>query len=177
MKPVTAVLLISVGLALSGCSADAAEERPAAGSRPVGEPSSVPGAVRGSVMGVSPFLPEPTPFAWPAPPHPLATRAPTGNALGRVSGAALCRKWSRLLGQGTGQDESPMAARDVFDAHTRVAPGELELASRIMIQRLAMNRGHGAPELAGTMFLLSYDRLADACRAAGAPLVPARPLS
>lgn len=128
-------------------------------------------------MGVSPFLPEPTPFAWPAPPHSLATQSPAGNAMGQIGGAALCRKWSRLLGPGNGQNGSIGAARDVFDAHSRVAPGELELASRIMIQRLAMNKAHRTPDLAGTMFLMSYDRLAEACRAAGEPLGPASPLS
>lgn len=95
----------------------------------------------------------------------------------RVGGAALCRKWSRLLEPGKSHDESVSAAREVFDAHSRVALGELELASRVMIQRLTTSRGHETRELAETMFLLSYDRLADACRTAGAPLAPARALS
>lgn len=129
------------------------------------------------MMGVSPFLPEPTPFAWPAPPHPLGAQVPTGKAMDRMGGAVLCRKWSRLLQPGSSHDESVSAAREVFDAHSRVALGELELASRVMIQRMTASRGHETRELAETMFLLSYARLADACRAAGAPLAPARPLS
>ena len=129
------------------------------------------------MMGVAPFLPEPTPFVWPAPPHPLAMQVPTKKAMDRISGAALCRKWSRLLQPGNSHDESVSAAREVFDAHSRVALGELELASRVMIQRLVTSRAHETRELVETMFLLSYERLADACRAEGAPLAPARPVS
>lgn len=178
MKPVIAVLITSVGLALSGCAADSAAGRPAAGSGPSQEPPARSGAhAEGhsftSIKGVSPFLPEPKPFAWPAPPHPLAPRIPAGgNAMDQTGGATLCRNWTLLLTPVDGQEDSHNAAREVLDAHFRVAPGELELASRIMIQRLATMRGNETPELVGTMFLLSYERLADACRAVGAPLLP-----
>lgn len=83
----------------------------------------------------------------------------------------MCRNWKRFLDARGGPEEPLKAALgDVIDAQSSVAPEELKLASRVMLQRLlATMRENTSPEVV-TMFVLSYARLAAACRDAGVTL-------
>lgn len=82
----------------------------------------------------------------------------------------MCRNWKRLLDALGGPEEPVKAALgDVLDAQSSVAPKELKLASRIMLQRLTTMMENESPEV-GTMVVLSYVRLAAACRDAGVTL-------
>lgn len=188
--PRMAALITALGLALAGCSSGQPATRSSGGAESRQE--SRPGAA--SIMGVAPFLPGPAPFdsqgafaelQHPRPPDPLASRgltssgpsssgqAPSGGVLEQAGAVSMCQHWQQLV-DALGGPPEPVhaAARQVARGQAGTAPAELKLASRIMMQRISGASGRVHAKTVQEDYFLSYARLADACRAAGVPLVP-----
>lgn len=192
MKPVIAALMSSVALVLAGCAAgtpeapgtaSSVEETSTREARATAGPATgldgPPGAI--SIRGVSPFLPLPGDAGEKTLPAPGAAERKwpsNGGAMEYLGAVTMCQDWTVLLNAlGGPQEAVDAASAKVAMAQSGAGPAELKRASRIMMQRIAGPSGKVRAGTGQAPYILSYARLADACRAAGAPLVPDTSLS